>query len=51
MDDPLSVCQAIQSVDSDEWTDSMKEEYQSMLDNGVWDLEPLPEGAKLVGCK
>ncbi|WZZ20560.1 hypothetical protein YC2023_121947 [Brassica napus] len=25
MDDPLSVCQAIKSVDSDEWTDAMNE--------------------------
>ncbi|KAK0589794.1 hypothetical protein LWI29_018597 [Acer saccharum] len=29
----------------------MIEEYKSMQDNKVWELVPLPEGAKPIGCK
>ncbi|KAG8502946.1 hypothetical protein CXB51_000745 [Gossypium anomalum] len=29
----------------------MKGEYNSMQDNKVWELDPLPEGAKPIGCK
>jgi hypothetical protein len=29
----------------------MKDEMKSMSFNGVWDLEELPRGAKIVGCK
>ncbi|KAG8488952.1 hypothetical protein CXB51_016966 [Gossypium anomalum] len=29
----------------------MKDEYKSMQDNKVWELVPLPEGAKPIGCK
>ena len=36
MDDPLSVRQAFKSVDSDEWTDAMKEEYEIYV--GQWRL-------------
>ncbi|KAL1204409.1 Retrovirus-related Pol polyprotein from transposon TNT 1-94 [Cardamine amara subsp. amara] len=49
--DPLSVCEAIQSVNSDNWNDAMKEEHKSMMDNGFWDLVPLPENVKPIGCK
>ncbi|KAJ4710363.1 Retrovirus-related Pol polyprotein from transposon TNT 1-94 [Melia azedarach] len=29
----------------------MNEEIKFMKDNDVWDLVPLPEGVKLIGCK
>lgn len=29
----------------------MNKEYKSLQDNKVWDLVPLPEGAKPIGCK
>jgi len=29
----------------------MNEVYKSMQDNQVWDLFPLSEGKKLIGCK
>ena len=29
----------------------MNEELKSMKDNDVWDLVPLPEGKKPIGCK
>jgi Reverse transcriptase (RNA-dependent DNA polymerase) len=29
----------------------MVEEIKSMYDNKVWDIIPLPEGVKPIGCK
>ena len=29
----------------------MNEKLKSMKDNDIWDLVPLPEGTKLIGCK
>ena len=31
--------------------EAMREEYKSMQDNKVWELVPLPEGVKPIGCK
>ena len=50
-DDPINFHQAKQSSDSQKWIDAMNEEYKSMQDNDVWDLVPLPKGAKPIGCK
>ena len=50
-DDLINFHQAIQSSDSQKWIDSMNEDYKSMQDNDVWDLVPLPEGVKPIGCK
>jgi hypothetical protein len=29
----------------------MDEEIKSMYDNKVWDIVPLPESVKSIGCK
>ena len=50
-DDPINFLQAMKSSDSQMWIDAMNEEMKSMKDNDVWDLVPLPEGAKPIGCK
>jgi len=50
-DDPITVRQAIQDPDSEKWIEAMREEYKSMQDNKVWELVPLPEGVKPIGCK
>nr|KAJ0220159.1 hypothetical protein LSAT_V11C200069570 [Lactuca sativa] len=49
--DPINFSQAMQSSNSQKWIDAMNEEYKSMQDNKVWDLIPLPEGTKPIGCK
>jgi hypothetical protein len=36
---------------SSKWLDAMKDEIKSMSTNEVWDLEKIPKGAKIVGCK
>nr|KYP42480.1 hypothetical protein KK1_036115 [Cajanus cajan] len=50
-DDPIKFHQAVESSNSQKWIDAMNEEIKSMRDNDVWDLVPLPEGAKPIGCK
>ncbi|KAG8501211.1 hypothetical protein CXB51_003325 [Gossypium anomalum] len=50
-DDPINFHQAMKSSNSQKWIDAMKDEYKSMQDNKVWELVPLPEGAKPIGCK
>ena len=50
-DDPINFRQAIESSTSQKWIDAMTEEMKSMKDNDVWDLVPLLEGAKPIGCK
>jgi len=41
----------MQDSNSQKWINAMNEEYKSMQDNQVWDLVPLPEGKKPIGCK
>ena len=33
------------------WIQTMNEEYKSMQNNKVWELVPLPEDVKPIGCK
>src|ERR1044072_1369287 len=41
----------MESDNSEDWINAMKEELKSMDDNNVWDLVELPKGSKRVGCK
>ena len=50
-DDPINFRQALESSKSQEWIDAMNEEIKFMKDNDVWDLVPLLEGVKPIGCK
>ncbi|KAG8489197.1 hypothetical protein CXB51_017253 [Gossypium anomalum] len=50
-DDPINFHQDMKSSNSQKWIDAMKDEYKFMQDNKVWELVPLPEGAKPIGCK
>ena len=50
-DDPINFRQATESSNSQKWIDAMNEAMKSMKDNDVWDLVPLLEGAKPIGCK
>ena len=50
-DDHINFHQAMQSSNSEKWIEAMNEEYKSMQDNRVWELVPLREGVKPIGCK
>ena len=37
------------NIHSSKWTNSMKDELNSVKDNDVWDLAELSKGKKLIG--
>jgi hypothetical protein len=43
--------EAMRSVHSSKWFDTMEDEMRSMSVNKVWDLEEISKGTKTVGCK
>jgi hypothetical protein len=49
--DPTSFEEAMRSDNSSKWLEAMEDEIKSMSTNKVCDLEPIPKGAKIVGCK
>ena len=49
--DPTSFEEAMRSAHSSKWLKAMQDEMKSMNTNDVWDLEKIPNGAKIVGCK
>ena len=50
-DDSVNLHQAMQDSNSEKWIEVMNEEYKSMQNNKVWELVPLQEGVKPIGCK
>ncbi|CAI7812256.1 unnamed protein product [Closterium sp. NIES-53] len=50
-EEPASMEEAFAGPDSEKWLVSRDAEYQSLLENGTWDLVVLPEGKKAVQCK
>ncbi|RDY04604.1 hypothetical protein CR513_11661, partial [Mucuna pruriens] len=50
-DDPNNFYQAMNSSNSQNWIDTMKDELNSMQDNDIWDLVELPKGVKPISCK
>ena len=49
--DPTSFEEAMRSAPSSKWLEAMEDEMKSIKTNGDWDLETIPKGAKMVGCK
>jgi hypothetical protein len=41
----------MRSAHSSEWLEAMQDEIKSINTNDVWDLEVIPNGAKIVDCK
>ncbi|CAI7907340.1 unnamed protein product [Closterium sp. NIES-54] len=50
-EEPASMEEALAGPDREKWLVSRDAEYQSLLENGTWDLVVLPEGKKAVPCK
>ncbi|XP_040948348.1 uncharacterized mitochondrial protein AtMg00820-like [Gossypium hirsutum] len=46
--EPVSIFEAFQSP---AWTTTAQAEYNDLISNNTWDLVPLPEGRRAVGCK
>ncbi|XP_019435894.1 PREDICTED: uncharacterized protein LOC109342351 [Lupinus angustifolius] len=49
--DPINFHEAMKDSNSEKWIEAMNEEYKSTQDNEVWELVPLLEDVKLIGCK
>ena len=49
--DPKNLSEALQRPDRKCWIEATESEYDSLIDNNVWELTKLPEGRKPVGCK
>ena len=50
-EEPKTVKEAKSSPKSEEWTEAMESEINSLNKNQVWELVRLPEGKKTIGCK
>ncbi|KAE8691239.1 hypothetical protein F3Y22_tig00110890pilonHSYRG00161 [Hibiscus syriacus] len=50
-DDPVTFHDAVTSQENDKWMAAMVEEMESLNHNRTWELVPLPEGKKPIGCK
>ncbi|CAI7919399.1 unnamed protein product [Closterium sp. NIES-53] len=50
-EEPASMEEALAGPDREKWLVSRDAEYQSLLENGTWDLVVLPKGKKAVQCK
>jgi len=49
--EPNSFEEVMRSIEASKWQEAMEDELKSMSTNKVWDLEEIPKGAKIVGCK
>jgi hypothetical protein len=50
-EDPKTYQEALNSVDSSMWKETIKSELDSLVMNHTWDLVDLPMGNKPIGCK
>jgi hypothetical protein len=49
--DPTSLEEALSSIDSDFWKETINDEMDSLISNNTWKLVDLPLGCKIIGCK
>ncbi|KAE8693888.1 putative pentatricopeptide repeat-containing protein [Hibiscus syriacus] len=50
-DDPVTFHDAVTSQENDKWMAAIVEEMESLNHNRTWELVPLPEDKKPIGCK
>lgn len=48
--EPITLSEALQRQDGKLWREATENEYNSLLENDVWNLTNLPEGRKAIGC-
>lgn len=51
MGDPLTVREALGTVDAKHWKAAMRDEYQSLLENNTWELVDAPAHRKIIDNK
>ncbi|CAI7792578.1 unnamed protein product [Closterium sp. NIES-53] len=48
---PKTLAEALSGPDAEKWKQSVKEEYESLLENETWELCELPHGKKAISSK
>ncbi len=48
---PKSYPEALRSEEAQQWKTAIKDEYFSLIENGTWELTPLPEGRTTIQNK
>ena len=51
LEDPLNMYEAMQSENASKWEKAMHKEYDSLMQNGTWELAPHLKDRKSIGCK
>ncbi|CAI7793492.1 unnamed protein product [Closterium sp. NIES-54] len=49
--EPKTLAEALSGPDAEKWKQSLKEEYDSLLENETWELCELPPGKKAISSK
>ena len=49
--DDVNIQEALSGTEAISWREAMASEYQSLMENGTWQLVPQPPDRKLVSCK
>ncbi|CAI7853751.1 unnamed protein product [Closterium sp. NIES-54] len=49
--EPKTLAEALSGPDAENWKQSVKEEYDSLLENKTWELCELPPGKKVISSK
>ncbi|KAL0454968.1 UNVERIFIED_CONTAM: hypothetical protein Slati_0836000 [Sesamum latifolium] len=50
-DDPITLKDAMASLEVKQWKEAVKSEMDSIVPNGTWVLVDLPLGCTTIGCK
>uniref|UniRef100_A0A803PJ91 Reverse transcriptase Ty1/copia-type domain-containing protein n=1 Tax=Cannabis sativa TaxID=3483 RepID=A0A803PJ91_CANSA len=50
-EEPTSYAKTVKSKDWKKWNGAMSEEMHPLNENQTWDVIPLPEDGKVIGCK
>lgn len=48
---PSTITAAQQTDEWEKWKEAIQSEYDSLIENGTWELADLPKGRKAIGCK
>ncbi|CAI7862390.1 unnamed protein product [Closterium sp. NIES-53] len=49
--EPKTLAEALSGLDAEKWKQTVKEEYDSLLENETWELCELPPGKKAISSK
>ena len=51
VEEPITLKKTLESDHAENWKAAADSEYQSLVENDMWELVPLPPGRKTISCK